>query len=417
MSDLIDLVEKILRKYPLCDNCLGRLFASLGRGLTNDLRGRSLKTVLLMDLFRRYYSEDPKKLSEELKIFARNGGEPFTSSLKILSGEEIETEKCFICRSEIKRFIEDFSDRVSEILREKNIDRFILGVKMPKDYSEREETVAREYGIIYWESIKKELKREIGKNVLRRGFKPDFDDPNVVLTIDVGTGAIVISYPSAIYMIKVWKNERGHLIKGSKDSLENMIKEKLALYEPSEVRIHLVARDSRRYRILGNGVVAILEIHSPRRGKPSVKDLNEIIGKIPPFEVKILSRINRRDIEEINTKFSRLIYEIKISSDEDVDEDLLRKIIDEYKNGILITQKTPTRLLERGYPDVMRRSIVNILEHKILSSNRFIMKISADKRIYIEEFIKGDNDRTTPSLSQLLNKKLDIEEIDIIDHI
>jgi len=45
------------------------------------------------------------------------------------------------------------------------------------------------------------------------------------------------------------------------------------------------------------------------------------------------------------------------------------------------------------------------------------MKISADKRIYIEEFIKGDNDRTTPSLSQLLNKKLDIEEIDIIDHI
>ena len=29
--------------YPLCDHCLGRQFALLGRGLENDRRGQALK--------------------------------------------------------------------------------------------------------------------------------------------------------------------------------------------------------------------------------------------------------------------------------------------------------------------------------------------------------------------------------------
>jgi len=38
---ILATVAKILEKYPLCDRCLGRLFAYLGKSLGHDERGRA----------------------------------------------------------------------------------------------------------------------------------------------------------------------------------------------------------------------------------------------------------------------------------------------------------------------------------------------------------------------------------------
>ena len=50
-----DIIEKALtaiEKYPLCDHCLGRLFARVGYALENYERGRALKDVIFLMLHR-----------------------------------------------------------------------------------------------------------------------------------------------------------------------------------------------------------------------------------------------------------------------------------------------------------------------------------------------------------------------------
>lgn len=46
---LFDNAKKILAKYALCDNCLGRQFGGLARGVTNKERGYALKLALTLE--------------------------------------------------------------------------------------------------------------------------------------------------------------------------------------------------------------------------------------------------------------------------------------------------------------------------------------------------------------------------------
>ena len=42
----IEIAEKVLSKYKLCDHCLGRLFAKMDKGITNKERGDKLRKHL-----------------------------------------------------------------------------------------------------------------------------------------------------------------------------------------------------------------------------------------------------------------------------------------------------------------------------------------------------------------------------------
>lgn len=57
--DVLEKTVQMLEAYPLCDHCLGRQFALLGRGLENDRRGQALKlSLMLQSMLPRL----PKKL-------------------------------------------------------------------------------------------------------------------------------------------------------------------------------------------------------------------------------------------------------------------------------------------------------------------------------------------------------------------
>ncbi|MGC9148082.1 MAG: hypothetical protein ACP5GI_01365 [Sulfolobales archaeon] len=415
MSSVLEIAEKILRKYSLCDNCLGRFFARLGRGLTNDIRGRSIKTVILMDLFTKYSASERSKLLNDLREFAVRGGEPFKTTLEKLSGEKVAEDKCFVCGSKIKNFFEEYSERSLKILERENLKRFLIGVSVPREIIEREEEIAREFRIDSWESIKNELKREIGKRIRDRGYIPDFEDPDIIINIDIGTGAIVTSYPSALYLLRVAKLEKGYRLKRARDSLENILSDKLRIYEPSYIRLHLLARDSRNYAIREPGIYTILEIHSPKRGKPSVEELKNLLKDLYPFRVDVISRVSKRDIYELSQKLTKVIYEIKIFPKGSVEIGKLEKILLENKNTLYITQMTPTRLLER-VGERIRRGQVVFREYGV-ENNLLKIIIQIDKYLFPEEFVTGDSGRTDPSLSSMLGIDLEIKDISIIDMI
>ena len=64
--------QEMLETYPLCDHCLGRQFALLGYGLTDQKRGETLKLLLAMKNHQLALSGKKAGFSN-LRILAANG--------------------------------------------------------------------------------------------------------------------------------------------------------------------------------------------------------------------------------------------------------------------------------------------------------------------------------------------------------
>src|SRR4030042_4510790 len=69
---VLETALEILEKHALCDNCLGRQFALLGRGIENNERGKALKLSLTMQASALSLAKNTKG-SRQLRVLASNG--------------------------------------------------------------------------------------------------------------------------------------------------------------------------------------------------------------------------------------------------------------------------------------------------------------------------------------------------------
>ena len=76
--DLLENAFEMVRKYSLCDHCLGRQFALLGYNLENTKRGQALKLVLVLHSSKLFLDENPVG-ANDLKVLVENA---FSSEAK-----------------------------------------------------------------------------------------------------------------------------------------------------------------------------------------------------------------------------------------------------------------------------------------------------------------------------------------------
>jgi len=95
LEDPVEQAEKLLADVPLCDRCLGRLFAMLGRGLSNAERGRALKLAVLMRLHARIREGDKEAL-ERFRAIAPNIGQSASRLYEELFGSRLEVRQCYL---------------------------------------------------------------------------------------------------------------------------------------------------------------------------------------------------------------------------------------------------------------------------------------------------------------------------------
>src|SRR4030067_360277 len=134
MSERLEIAGRALQR-PLCNHCLGRLFASVSRGLSNDQRGAIVRSCI---------RDSPK--------------------------QPISISDCHVCRwlfSELQKFA-DISARASEGYE---FSTFLVGTKVDAEVLEREESFWTEPGAKEIETIKTEMNREIGKLLEKRLIK------------------------------------------------------------------------------------------------------------------------------------------------------------------------------------------------------------------------------------------------------
>ncbi|HML06362.1 MAG TPA: THUMP domain-containing protein, partial [Methanobacterium sp.] len=147
-SQINEYATKIVKlsKGNLCDRCLGRSFSKIVDGNDNKHRG---------EIVRKLLNED-------------------CNSSK--------TDSCYICNNIFDIMQNSIIEKIISKIDEENIEfsTFLVGSRVSSEILEREEEIHESMGLDV-ENIKKEINREIGKELYFKLEKEvDFDYPDIV---------------------------------------------------------------------------------------------------------------------------------------------------------------------------------------------------------------------------------------------
>jgi tRNA pseudouridine synthase 10 len=429
---ILERAEKVLAKFPLCDACLGRLYAKLGLGLSNAERGRSIKTLISMRLHALYSRGEVSR--DYFENIALNAGSAVASTYTRLFNTSLKPRECFLCRNSItQQLFEKIAVEAIRELEKHSVSSFLVGVKLTGETRDRELQVLLECGINYAESIKREIKREVGKIIRDKSpFKPDFANPEALVTIsfnnDFTSYRVEVEVKPILLYGRYWKLARrisqvpwltSSGVKKYPLSVQEYV-EKIfrELLGASRAIIHAAGREDVDARMLGSGRPLVVEVKSPARRRVDLEEIRKHLEtwRADPVVLSIEGAASRKTItalKELSKRTSKVYRVCVYSLLGDIDESDLLKLEEVFKN-VSIHQKTPLRVLRRKKGERERVRRVYAVKTFKISSTLFEALIHCDGGLYVKELVHGDQGRTTPSFSSTLNKVLIPVELDVL---
>ena len=406
---MIDDILKVLDRR-LCDHCLGRLFGNLLYGYRDDERGRMIRTTIAMMV--------DGKLIDYSKINKNNFyGFTFRQNKEF---EKMKKEKCWLCNNLFDN-LDSMARKAENKLRKIDFNNFLVGSKIPEDILDKEEKLWEETGIEYVESIKTEINRELGK---RLGFlfkKPtNFKTPDVVAVADFVNNKIDMQINSLYILGYYQKLSRGipQCKWGTPGKYKTSVQEIIAkplmrVTKGKGNSMHGAGREDVNARCLGWRPF-VIEIIEPKKRFISLKQIQKEINKNKKVRVNKLKFSDRNTVVIIKSERGDKTYRLEVDFDKPVKKEELKKL----KSLIgTISQQTPARVVHRR-ADLIRRRIVKELKYKRINSKKIELTVKTSAGLYVKELVSGDEGRTKPSLSELLNvkatpKKLDVVKIEV----
>ena len=407
--EILDKALEVIREYPLCDSCLGRLFAQLGHGVENAERGSAIKTILHMTLVNDY--RKGKDVVRDLTALAKvhKPTRRFLASV----GIKVEEESCYICGGLLTE-VEKYADAALPLLSEVDFNSFAVGTTIPREVLDRESQVVKKFLITTGESIKHEINRRIGKELLRHltGKRVDKLRPNVVVRIDLVTGkASVERNPVLIGGVYLKLSRRVSQAKKFGD-VKTTLTEKLAyvkdVFGGGEHVVHVSGREDSDARMLGTGRQLVVEVKQPVKYRGSVPPLRDDDVIFIPG-----SFTNREEVRRLKEKAKTdvKLYRALVLSERELSAEELNKLSE--LSGKTVTQLTPRRI-KRLSPRKKRVRMVYEVAWRLVSPHVFELYVRCQGGLYVKEFIHGDGGRTKPSVSEILNTYLEVLELDVL---
>ncbi|MEM0351396.1 MAG: tRNA pseudouridine(54/55) synthase Pus10 [Sulfolobales archaeon] len=415
LSKVMEAALRVLTKYPLCDRCLGRLFARLGRGLDNADRGRAIKTLLLMFLTEIQLSEDElKNLTTSIRLSL-----PAESKLQL-----DRTGTCYICGTKLDEIILELGEEALKLLRgeQREFSSFLVGVEAGSMYEKRELEVIGVLGLDTWESIRREVKRLVGKYISKElSIPPSFSNPDILVVLNLESREVSIkTFPLLL---------RGRYVKTGRFisqmpwfRKDGTRKYKLSVYETcrsvleifggKNLVLHAAGREDADARVLGDGRPVVIEVKDPiRRSLPSTYPPEINLSSEPWTHVIIHGKTTREYVRAIKTRPTKKTYRIVAIVPEGLSEEDVFKVLS--LSNRVIYQRTPTRVLSRR-KDVVRRKRVYEVRVNLVSKYLLEALIKVDGGLYVKELVDGDNGRTTPSFFEVIGKHIKVVMLDVL---
>ncbi|NLE06063.1 MAG: tRNA pseudouridine(54/55) synthase Pus10, partial [Crenarchaeota archaeon] len=293
---------EMLQAYPLCDNCLGRQFALLGRGLENSRRGNALKLNAVLQA-SAYASLKEKQGIKILKLLATSGfsteAQNALKHLKKRVPKNDETLTCFLCENRFAH-IDDMVTKILSKLAEYEFSNFLVGIELLPRISEREDEFKAKFNLSYSESIKHEFGRIIGKAIESKTAKPvEFLKPDVMIIINPFTEHIklqinplfiagryrklVRDISQSIWICSACRGKGCKICNGTgkyyAESVEELVsKPVLIAAQGVDSFFHASGREDVDALMLGTGRPFVIEISKPKKRTIDLKEAKNAIN-------------------------------------------------------------------------------------------------------------------------------------------
>ena len=436
--DVYKKAFELLRKYPLCDHCLGRQFAALGYSMENNVRGLSLKVVLTMQanaLLKETFDEGVF----QLQVLASNGfSKTAQETLKHLKQEpDLQDDKCFLC-DDVFNKIEELLKNALSLLSAYDFSTYLVGIELPKNIEEREDEFKAGFCVNTAESMRHEFGRLFGKAIgAFTGKEVEYLIPDLVIVFNPFLDKIKFQINPLFVGGRYRKLARtvsqskwfcsnchgcgcencggtGTLYPESVEEFTSKLL--LEITEGTDSFFHASGREDVDARMLGTGRPFIVEISKPKKRFIDLKALEvainaNAVGKVEVSGLHFTTKDKVRRLKkgESAVKEYRLLAEFE---NDLTDEGLC--LIEEKLSGTIIRQRTPLRVLHRR-ADLVRERYIYKVKVKKVTSKTALLEIRCQGGLYVKELVSSDEGRTIPSVSSLLGNRARTLKLDVLN--
>ena len=396
-----ELAKRILEETDgkICSHCLGRKMSKAIEG--NDNVDRALK------------------ISKELNI-------------------DLDNKGCVICGNVFDKIDDELFQKIYDKIDFLAIefDSFHVGSRIDKEIQKRDDELSQKLNLDV-EPIKKEINRVIGRDLEKSlGKEVEFQGEDIVINVDLRNQSKVRVQINPIFI----EGKYNKLIRGIPqtkwpctkckgkgceecnftgkqypESVEELISEHiLKATNGYEAKFHGAGREDIDVLMLGEGRPFVLEIKEPKIRKIDLKSLEEKInkaneGKTSYHDLKFCERKRKAEIK-VSSPDAYKVYNALVRCDEKYDKDKLvdLKSLDEIK------QQTPIRVMHRRADKTRIKHVLDV-ECEVIDDMSFLMKVKTQGGLYIKELISGDEGRTNPNVSEILDVGAICEQLDVIE--
>jgi tRNA pseudouridine synthase 10 len=439
----MDLLEKafaMLSKHSLCDSCLGRQFALLGYNIENKDRGRALKLSLTLQASELTSAKSAEGL-KRLKVLAVNGfsreAQDTLRHLKKRVPKQDASKTCFLCEGKFQ-LLDGLIQKALDAVASYEYSTFLVGVEFPVAVEEREDEFKATFNVSYGENIRHEFGRLLGKQIAEQtGKEAEYLKPDIAIVCNPFTEQVrlqvnplfvsgryrklVRDIPQSKWFCSSCRGRGCEKCGGTgkmyPESVEELAsKPLLEAAEGEKTSFHASGREDIDARMLGTGRPFVIEVSKPTKRFLDLKLVEAAVNASAVGKVEVSGlRFSSKDVVRRlkRGESAQKEYRVLIDFEKEVsDEDL--RLLEETLSGALIKQQTPLRVLHRR-ADLVREKYIYEVKVKKVSLKRAEMKIRCQGGLYVKELVSGDEGRTLPNVSELLENRAKPLKLDVLN--
>ena len=366
--------NEIIKKYHLCDYCLGRLFTKQLRLSSNKILGKKLK----------------------------NGRE--------------SNHSCYICKN-----LFDNLDHFLKLMLDSSFDykfrTFSIGTIIKPSIVDRDDALKSEFKLKGIDGVKSDITKELGKLFSKKTKKiANYIDPDIIFTVNLKEPSCNLRSKPIVISGRYTKSKRGYSQKQKScdncsgkgcrscnfhgisefNSVEGVISKLIfKKFGGTTTKFTWIGGEDKSSLVLGSGRPFIVKLQNPLKRKIKLSDYASDFISI--FNLKIID-----DSPKTPLKFSSLAT-IKISTDSKFDAENLKKLKN-LKNSPIIVSEKSGRSYEKKIFDI---------NYKKTSDQIILVKIRVEGGLPIKRFVIGND--VTPNISETIGTHCIPEEFDFLE--
>ncbi|MBT8243017.1 MAG: pseudouridine synthase [Nitrosopumilus sp.] len=372
-QQIIPTANKIIKKYDLCDHCLGRLFSKQLHLSSNKLLGKKLKNNLAI-------------------------------------------ERCYICKN-LFEHLDHFLKLMIDVSSNYSFTSFSVGAIIKPSIVDKDDFIRSQFKLKGIDSIKTDITKELGRKYSRKTKKTiDHLNPEITFTVNLKDESCELRSKSITLSGRYTKTKRGYpqkqkscencLGKGCRicdfhgiskfDSVEGVIsKFVFKKFGGTIAKFTWIGGEDQSSLVLNAGRPFFVKIQNPLKRKAKLSDV--ISDSIKIHHLKLVNESPKRSL-----KFNSTIR-VKITTTSEIDSQGLKKLKILTSNPVVVYDKSGKR---------SEKKIFNVKYTK-KSKNMFNLIIKAEGGLPIKRFVIGDD--VTPGISTLLESPCVCERFDFLD--